>query len=83
MYPLQKRIEAGSSRIRGHILGIGSRGGGTCTGDTPASLHDGSRPSLLSDVLKEKIHDVRYTWRVGDDGEPVSAASHLDPAMSS
>lgn len=30
-------FSGGPSRIRGHILGISSRGGGTCSGDTPAA----------------------------------------------
>ena len=48
----------------------------------PASVHKGSCPILLADVLKEKIHDVRCTWRVGDGGKPVKAIPDLDLAMS-
>ena len=59
-------FNAGPSRIRGHILGIGSRGGGTCTGDTPAAQDARNYFQTVEDGLEAARERKGKRWELDE-----------------
>ena len=50
----KSKFSGGPFRIRGHILGINRRGGGSCTGDTSAALDAKAHFQKVEDAMADK-----------------------------